>query len=106
MGERRNTHSVGISGSTIDSPLGYNGLSLNAAGFLLFLPAFVVPGVLNVDDDDDAAGAGTAGAAAPPGVSPANLIFSFENLTLSTCGTFDDEAFIVDVAEEKLACDV
>ena len=100
MQDRDKTYSVGISGSTIDSPLGYNGLSLNAAGVLLFLPAFVVPGVLKADKDDDAADAD-----ASPGVSPANLIFSFENLTLSTCGTFDDEAFTVDVVEE-LACSV
>lgn len=100
MQDRDKTYSVGISGSTIDSPLGYSGLSLNAAGVLLFLPAFVVPGVLKADKDDDAADAD-----ASPGVSPANLIFSFENLTLSTCGTFDDEAFTVDVVEE-LACSV
>jgi hypothetical protein len=85
-------YSVGISGSTIDSPLGYNGLSLNAAGVLLFLEVFVVPGVLKVDDEG-------------ADVSPANLIFSFENLTLSTCGTLEDEAFIVDVVEaEEDAC--
>lgn len=67
----------------MSSPLAYNGLSLNCAGVLCFLD-FEVPGVLNTvcgwaDDEDAAAG------------SPPNLIFSFENLTLSTCGTRDDE---------------
>lgn len=88
-------YSVGISGNTIDSPGWYNGLSLKA-GVLLLRLLTLVPGVLK-DDPDEEDG---------PGVPPAKLIFSLENLTASTCGTLEPGAFMLDeaAAVEDDAC--